>query len=96
MKPEILLTMFCIDGVFTVALHSRSGFFLSLGIFERSHCLTATKYLRSGGSHQTGVYKHPKNNGPESNCCKGLEVPQVYQSKILERFVVNKSINSIS
>ena len=32
-------------------------------------------------SYQTGMYKHPGNNGPESTCSKGLEVPQASASE---------------
>ena len=34
--------------------------------------------------HQTGMYKQPKNNGPEIICCKGLEVVQVHHIKMVE------------
>ena len=67
--------MLCISGVLALAIHSRSRFF-SAGTFERSNCLTGTKHVRVGESYQTGMYKHPRDNGLESICCKGLEVPQ--------------------
>ena len=63
--------------------------FFSIGIFERSHCSTSAESLRARGSHQTRIYKHPRNTGLETICCKSMqwhpsEVTQVRQSKIIE------------
>ena len=69
---KIRLAVLCINGVFTLALHSRSWFF-SIGIFESSHSSTATESLRARGSHQTRIYKHHKNNSLEIICCKSKQ-----------------------
>ena len=85
----VLLKFFvilCINDTLALALHSRSRFF-SFGAFQRSHCLAAAVHLRVGGIHQTGMYKHPKDDYPESISCKGLEIAQVHQNKIAIMFL---------
>ena len=57
----------CVNSILILDLHSSSLFFFLGGgglIFERCNC-SLVKTSVVGGSHQTGLYKHTKNNSPE-------------------------------
>ena len=67
------LYMCFVSVVFSHFLYNLAPDFFSIGIFERFAAPKPQKRLRAGGSHQSGMYKRPKNNGTGSICCKSKQ-----------------------